>query len=314
MPDFWLVSTIQDCKVDTTREIARAKVFTKWHFVDENFLEKVRDGRRSLSNWPNGDTPDGRNEMTDRLASGKPIIGVNIDDSKSDYPSETFPVNIDGIFSNGVGLPERISNLCWISYNVKSQVVSVQLAFHIEVNAPMRLHEYPYDRHVIPFHLDTRRWKDESGKDDRWTLLKSVPHWAPAKYSEDRTILSEKLTSHDAEFWHLQSNVYFGREKNAKPLLCIHVQRNPANFVARVTFPVFIVVSVAISVFFISGRTAEMEFNAALTSLLTLTAFSFAVQSALPKLPYMTLGDKYFVVPLDCRTCFHPPTDPYPYA
>ena len=103
----------------------------------------------------------------------------------------------------------------------------------------------------------------------------------------------------------------------AKPMLCLHIERRASYFVWRVTLPVFIVVLLALSFEGIRGRELQDEYNAVFTSLLTMTAFSYSVQSSLPKLPYvrsrntvpsrrrcrpqpprgryMTLADKYFL-------------------
>lgn len=60
-----------------------------------------------------------------------------------------------------------------------------------------------------------------------------------------------------------------------------------AKLVWRVTLPVFIVVLLALSFEGIRGRELQDEYNAVFTSLLTMTAFSYSVQSSLPKLPYV---------------------------
>ena len=64
----------------------------------------------------------------------------------------------------------------------------------------------------------------------------------------------------------------------------------------RVALPVCIVVSIAIAVSGLEAGTYGDEYTAAVTSLLTLTAFWYTVQSSLPKLPYLTWVDCYFLV------------------
>ena len=50
MPDFWLVTTFESIDVKEKLSMASAKVYSKWHFRDPNFLEKVKDGRSALKN------------------------------------------------------------------------------------------------------------------------------------------------------------------------------------------------------------------------------------------------------------------------
>ena len=170
---------------------------------------------------------------------------------------------------------------------------------NVTVHAPMRLERYPYDRHVVPFCLGTRRSKNAEGEwKNNWKLSKEWPKWAPADYSEDKTMLLESQTTPDLEYSHKQCFAYLPKKekKGHKPILFVLIERPPKNLMKRVALPVCIVVSIAIAVSGIEDSSFADEYGAALTSLLTLTAFSYSVQSSLPKLPYLTWADKYFLV------------------
>ena len=164
---------------------------------------------------------------------------------------------------------------------------------NVTVNAPMSLQKYPYDRHIVPFCLDSRVTIDAQGKKTKWKLCKEWPKWAPAKWSEDKMILSEQQTTPDLEYNHKRCFAYLDGKK---PILCVRIERDPMNVMKRVALPVCIVVSIALAVSGIGESTKQDEYAAALGSLLTLTALSYAVQSSLPKLPYLTLADWYFLV------------------
>ena len=161
------------------------------------------------------------------------------------------------------------------------------------VHAPMRLEQYPYDRHVIPFCLATRATKDADGTLTKWKLCKKRPEWAPAHYDEDKAMLSQRQTTPDLEYNHKQCFAYLDGKK---AILCVLIERSPMNIMKRVALPVFVVVSIALAVSGIKASTFEDKYNAALISLLTLTAFTYTVQSSLPKLPYLTWADCYFLV------------------
>ena len=172
----------------------------------------------------------------------------------------------------------------------------VQIVVNVTVHAPMSLQKYPYDRHIVPFCLATRATNDGQGKDKKetkWKLRKEWPEWAPSKFSEDETILSENQTVKDLEYHHKRCFVYLGGEK---PILCVLIERSPVNIIKRVALPVFIMLCIALAVSGIKASTFEGKYNAALISLLTLTAFTYTVQSSLPKLPYLTWADCYFLV------------------
>ena len=187
--EFWLVATVQDCKLDAQKEVAHAKFFSKWHFQDADFPKRVREGRRKLV----GEGDQDAASLAEKLEKGTMLKGKMLDEAAADaaeeHPSMTFPVNLDLLFQNVA--VEVLKNLCWVQF--KDGVVSVQLVMSFAVLAPMHLHEFPYDRHIIPFYLSTRSWKDKAGK-HKWKLAQTVPSWAPNKYAEDSTILSEKMT------------------------------------------------------------------------------------------------------------------------
>ena len=157
----------------------------------------------------------------------------------------------------------------------------------------MSLQKYPYDRHVIPFCLATRATKEADGTLTKWKLCEEWPKWAPAKYGEDKAILSEDQTMKDREYDHKRCFAYLEGEK---PILCVLIERSPVNIIKRVALPVFIMLCIALAVSGIKASTFEGKYNAALISLLTLTAFAYTVQSSLPKLPYLTWADCYFLV------------------
>ena len=174
-----------------------------------------------------------------------------------------------------------------------SEPAQVQIVVNVMVHAPMRLEQYPYDRHVIPFCLATRATKDADGTLTKWKLCKKRPEWAPAHYDEDKAMLSQRQTTPDLEYNHKQCFAYLDGKK---AILCVLIERPPKNIMKRVAVPVCIVVSIAIAVSGLEEGTYGDEYSAALTSLLTLTAFSYSVQSSLPKLPYLTWADCYFLV------------------
>ena len=330
MPDFWLVTTFESIDVKEKLSMASAKVYSKWHFRDSNFLEKVKDGRRALKNGVEALSEEKRIALAEPnglLASGEMLKGFVIEDgtatklstprlsptkakstifnsgapppvqtqsSSYENPSLTFPVSLDSIFANHVGAPELLYSKCWVQYNPKTACVSVQLAFNVSVHAfsDNFSDSFPYDRHIIPFQIETRAWKTADGVREGWTLLKEVPDWAPKKYDEDKTIITEGMTTADLE---LKSEPPFAELSDKRPLLCLRKERIPNILFRRQGLPVFIIVLLALLIFFIRGRTIEMEYAAVSASFLTFTAYTLTVNDVLghtnSKLTYV---DHYF--------------------
>ena len=115
--ELWLSATIQDCKVVTTQETASAKCFLKIHWQDKDFPEKIR--AEKLLPDEAGSREDMKLEkMAVGLEKGELVYGM------LDAAPDSFPINIDAIFLNQIS-SERISGLCWNSYDKEKGVDSV---------------------------------------------------------------------------------------------------------------------------------------------------------------------------------------------
>ena len=300
--EFWLSSTITECTIDTATQTAEAKFLSKWHFVDKDFANKVKRGERVLVDESGSNVK--AEEVSELVEKGDMLRGymlkMGVDEkNRSEHPSEKFPVNIDAIFSNLQGKPEVLHNLCWLGWTKSSGTVTIQLGLIVTIHCDFDLAFFPYDKHVLPFALETRSWKHNK-QDHVWKLCATEPEWAdnlaPIKhYGEDNAIVSMKMAE-DPQFYFDPPCAFVSADDvRKKPILCLQIQRKPKFFILRVTIPVFIVVCIALLCFAIRGRSFEWEFNATFISMLTITAFAQTIQDDLPTLPYMTLGDFYFL-------------------
>ena len=299
---FWLSSKIAACTVDTATQTAEATFLSKWHFRDAGFADKVSRGERLIIDESGAAVKEA--EAHALLANGDMLYGCTVkmgtrrgEHPNGEHPSEVFPVNLDQIFANQLGKPEVLRNMCWIAWTKDSGTISIQLAFTVTVCCSLHLTSFPYDKHVIPFELETRTWRRNGLTPPvSWVLCAREPEWArnlvTARYSEDDCIVCMKVFE-SPEFYFDEPCAHLSHG-GKKPLLCIQIERKSRFFVQRVTVPVFIVVLAAISCFMIRGRSYELEFNATFVSMLTITVYALTIQDKLPMLPYMTLGDYYF--------------------
>ena len=72
--------------------------------------------------------------------------------------------------------------------------------------------------------------------------------------------------------------------------------RNVAYYIWKVILPLVLIVMMSWVVFWIDPATSNSQISVAVTSMLTLIAYRFAVDSQLPRLPYMTRLDLFFLV------------------
>jgi len=71
--------------------------------------------------------------------------------------------------------------------------------------------------------------------------------------------------------------------------------RNVQYYILKVILPLVLIVMMSWAVFWIDPVTSNSQISIAVTSMLTLIAYRFAVDSQLPRLPYMTRLDGFFL-------------------
>ncbi|KAJ8037905.1 Glycine receptor subunit alpha-3 [Holothuria leucospilota] len=76
-------------------------------------------------------------------------------------------------------------------------------------------------------------------------------------------------------------------------LIKLHAQRKPLFYVWNVVLPVFCILALSFTSFVIDAENPSDRLSVTVTMLLTAVAFKSAVSSMLPKIPYLTLLDKY---------------------
>ena len=72
--------------------------------------------------------------------------------------------------------------------------------------------------------------------------------------------------------------------------------RNVQHYILKVILPLVLIVMMSWSVFWTEPTNSNTQFSIAVTSMLTLIAYRFAVDTQLPRLPYMTRLDVFFLV------------------
>jgi hypothetical protein len=73
-------------------------------------------------------------------------------------------------------------------------------------------------------------------------------------------------------------------------------RRLPEHYLAKVILPLFLIVLMSMSVFWIDPSLGASQVSVAVTSMLTLIAYRFAIGNDVPKLPYLTLLDAFILV------------------
>src|SRR5467141_120168 len=155
---------------------------------------------------------------------------------------------------------------------------------------PLRLQSFPFDRQTFRIQLVAVRYQSNEVMfvpDQVWIQdgLKGAGGISPSVTLPDWTI----------EKWELKPLVYAlaPRHQYSGYAFEFTASRNVQHYILKVILPLVLIVMMSWSVFWIDPNTSNSQISIAVTSMLTLIAYRFAVDSQLPRLPYMTRLDAF---------------------
>jgi Neurotransmitter-gated ion-channel ligand binding domain/Neurotransmitter-gated ion-channel transmembrane region len=157
---------------------------------------------------------------------------------------------------------------------------------------PLRLHSFPFDRQTFRVQLVAVRYQSNEVMfvpDQVWIRdgLKEAGGISPSVTLPDWTI----------EKWELKPLVYAlaPRHQYSSYAFEFTASRNVQYYILKVILPLVLIVMMSWSVFWIDPVHSNSQISIAVTSMLTLIAYRFAVDSQLPRLPYMTRLDAFIL-------------------
>ena len=158
---------------------------------------------------------------------------------------------------------------------------------------PLRLQSFPFDRQTFRVQLVAVRYQSNEVMfvpDQVWIRdgLKEAGGISPSVTLPDWTI----------EKWELKPLVYAlaPRHQYSSYAFEFTASRNVQYYILKVILPLVLIVMMSWSGFWIGPVNANSQISVAVTSMLTLIAYRYAVDSQLPRLPYMTRIDLFFLV------------------
>jgi hypothetical protein len=156
----------------------------------------------------------------------------------------------------------------------------------------LRLKSFPFDKQTFRMQLVAVRYGANEVKfvpDQEWVDagLKQGAGIAPSITLPDWTI----------EKWDVKPLIYAlapGLE-NSGYVFEFTASRNVQHYILKVILPLVLIVMMSWAVFWIDPATSNSQISIAVTSMLTLIAYRFAVDSQLPRLPYTTRLDAFIL-------------------
>ena len=154
---------------------------------------------------------------------------------------------------------------------------------------PLLLHDFPFDQHQFSVQLASM-----TGGEDEIKLV-SINS---GKYSSG---MADKLSLPDWKItnWGVNSNsVAISNDLNALAGVnfSFKAQRNIGYYIAKVFFPLLLIVMMSWIVFWIHPSESGSQISVSITSMLTLIAYRFALGSSLPAVSYLTKMDWFILI------------------
>ena len=158
---------------------------------------------------------------------------------------------------------------------------------------PFRLQSFPFDRQTFRIQVVAVRYQANEVKfvpDRAWIQsgLKHAAGMAPSITLPDWTV----------EKWEAKPLAYAlapGLEYSGY-VFEFTASRNVSHYILKVILPLVLIVIMSWAVFWIDPIHSNSQINIAMTSMLTLIAYRFTIDAQVPRLPYMTRLDIFFLI------------------
>jgi hypothetical protein len=158
---------------------------------------------------------------------------------------------------------------------------------------PLRLQSFPFDRQAFRIQFVAIRSRPDEVAfvpDENW--IRDGLQQAAG--------MSQSITLPDwaVERWDAKASVYVltpGMQYSGY-VFEFTASRNVQHYILKVILPLVLIVMMSWSVFWTEPTNSSTQFSIAVTSMLTLIAYRFAVDTQLPRLPYMTRLDVFFLI------------------
>jgi hypothetical protein len=157
----------------------------------------------------------------------------------------------------------------------------------------LRLQSFPFDRQTFHIQIVAVRYLPNEVRfvpDEEWVRngLKNAGGIAPSITLPDWTI--EKWETRPLTYALTPGLQFSGY------VFEFTASRNVQHYILKIILPLILIVMMSWSVFWTDPTNSNTQFSIAVTSMLTLIAYRYAVDSQLPRLPYMTRLDVFFLI------------------
>lgn len=158
---------------------------------------------------------------------------------------------------------------------------------------PLNLEDFPFDKHTFTLHFVS-----PNGSPDELKFVRNMK-WVDgglekaAGIAKDISLPDWKIEGFDTREMAYTTSPSIAVSGYAFDFIA---SRDTRHYIWKVILPLLLIVIMSWGVFWIDPSNAGTQIGVATTSMLTLIAYRFAIDSQVPRVPYMTRIDQFIVV------------------
>ncbi len=159
--------------------------------------------------------------------------------------------------------------------------------FHAELSSRFMLRRFPFDEQSLNIHLSP--------------FINDISGETLGIASQESAIRAEERAYNSLAQWEVGSiTARTGTARQFKKdvtevIFSIHVKRHYGFYVWKVFIPLLLMVFLSWSVFWVDPFDLSNQVQIAVTTILTVIAFAFAISATMPRVPYITFIDAFFL-------------------
>jgi hypothetical protein len=190
--------------------------------------------------------------------------------------------NVNLTVANSIGAIEVTKRLIEVHSDGR---VRLSGYFHAQVATLFDLRQFPFDEQIFKIQIESFTYNNEivelTTSNDRVSYAPDLflPEW---KIAEISTRVEKTLNVRD--------HVPF-----SSVVVALRVIREWGFYVYKLWVPLFLIVALSWSVFWMQGESLANRIRLSATAFLTVVAYQFAISGSLPKVAYLTVMDRLMV-------------------
>ena len=159
--------------------------------------------------------------------------------------------------------------------------------FHAQLSSRFMLRRFPFDEQSLNIHLSP--------------FINDLTGETLGIASEQSAIRAEERAYNSLAQWEVGSiSARTGtfrqfRKTATEVVFSIHVKRHYGFYIWKVFVPLVLMVFLSWAVFWVDPFDLSNQVQIAVTTILTVIAFAFAISATMPRVPYITLIDAFFL-------------------